>query len=56
MRGVEPIAKPAEQPLIDQEELMYATIRRYSTKTAATTDTVDQFVRRIEEQFPPPNQ
>ena len=32
---------------------MYATIRRYSTKTAATADTVDQFVRRIESNFLP---
>ncbi len=32
---------------------MYATIRRYSTKTAATTDTIDQFVRRIEEKLVP---
>ena len=32
---------------------MYATIRRYSTKTAAGSDTVDQFVRRIEEKFYP---
>jgi hypothetical protein len=32
---------------------MFATIRRYSTKTAASTDTIDQFVRRIEEKFLP---
>jgi heme-degrading monooxygenase HmoA len=32
---------------------MYATIRRYSTKAAPSTDTVDQFVRRIEEKFLP---
>ena len=32
---------------------MYATIRRYSTKSTASTDTVDQFVRRIEEKFLP---
>ena len=32
---------------------MHATIRRYSTKTAASTDTVDQFVRRIESNFLP---
>ena len=32
---------------------MYATIRRYSTKTAASTDTIDQFKRRIEANFLP---
>jgi heme-degrading monooxygenase HmoA len=32
---------------------MYATIRRYSTKTAASTETIDQFKRRIEEKFLP---
>ena len=32
---------------------MFATIRRYSTKTAASTDTIDQFKRRIEEKFLP---
>ena len=32
---------------------MYATIRRYSTKTAATQQTVDDFKRRIEEKFVP---
>ena len=32
---------------------MFATIRRYSTKTPATTDAIDQFVRRIEEKFLP---
>ena len=32
---------------------MYATIRRYSTKSAATPDTIDQFVRRIEQNFLP---
>ena len=32
---------------------MYATIRRYSTKTAASTDTIDQFKRRIEQNFLP---
>jgi len=32
---------------------MYATIRRYSTKTAATTDTIDEFKRRIEQNFLP---
>jgi heme-degrading monooxygenase HmoA len=32
---------------------MYATIRRYSTKTAATADTIDQFKRRIEQNFLP---
>jgi hypothetical protein len=37
----------------EQEEFMYATIRRYSTKTAPSTDTVDQFKRRIEEKYLP---
>ena len=32
---------------------MYATIRRYTTKTAASGETVDQFVRRIESNFLP---
>jgi hypothetical protein len=32
---------------------MYATIRRYSTKTAPSTDTIDQFKRRIETNFLP---
>ena len=32
---------------------MYATIRRYSTKTAATKETIDGFKRRIEEKFVP---
>jgi hypothetical protein len=32
---------------------MYATIRRYSTKTAATQQTIDEFKRRIEENFVP---
>jgi heme-degrading monooxygenase HmoA len=32
---------------------MYATIRRYSTKTAASTDTIDEFKRRIEQNFLP---
>ena len=32
---------------------MYATIRRYSTKTGANSDTVDQFIRRIDEKFYP---
>jgi hypothetical protein len=32
---------------------MYATIRRYSTKTSATRDTIDSFKRRIEENFLP---
>jgi molybdopterin synthase catalytic subunit len=32
---------------------MYATIRRYSTKTAATKETIDDFKRRIEEKFVP---
>src|SRR5687768_4895500 len=90
-RGVEPIAKPAEQgpapPVFgfstpgpanrsrlvelpekgerraarrdhllitqEQEEAMYATIRRYSAKTAATQQNVDDFKRRIEEKFVP---
>ena len=32
---------------------MYATIRRYSTKTATNTETLEQFKRRIEEKFVP---
>jgi hypothetical protein len=32
---------------------MYATIRRYSTKTAATKETIDGLKRRIEENFVP---
>ena len=32
---------------------MYATIRRYSTKTAVTPQTIDEFKRRIEEKFVP---
>jgi len=32
---------------------MYATIRRYSTKTSASDETVDQFKHRIEEKFLP---
>ena len=32
---------------------MYATIRRFSTKTAATKETVDGLKRRIEEKFVP---
>jgi hypothetical protein len=32
---------------------MYATIRRYSTKTAATQQNIDEFKRRIEEKFVP---
>jgi hypothetical protein len=32
---------------------MYATIRRYSTKTAVTQETLDNFRRRIEEKFVP---
>ncbi len=32
---------------------MFATIRRYSIKTAPSTDTIDQFKRRIEEKFLP---
>ncbi len=32
---------------------MFATIRRYSIKTAPSTDTIDQFKRRIEENFLP---
>jgi hypothetical protein len=37
----------------EQEEAMYATIRRYSTKMAATKETVDGLKRRIEEKFVP---
>jgi heme-degrading monooxygenase HmoA len=32
---------------------MFATIRRYSTKTSANKDTIDSFKRRIEENFLP---
>jgi molybdopterin synthase catalytic subunit len=32
---------------------MYATIRRYSTKTATNRETLEQFKRRIEEKFVP---
>ncbi len=32
---------------------MYATIRRYSTKTTTNRETLDQFKRRIEEKFVP---
>ena len=32
---------------------MYATIRRYSSKTAATQDVIDGLKRRIEEKFVP---
>lgn len=32
---------------------MFATIRRYSTKTAPSSETIDQFKRRIEEKFLP---
>ena len=32
---------------------MYATIRRYSAKTAATKQTIDDFKRRVEEKFVP---
>ena len=32
---------------------MYATIRRYSTKTATGKDKIDEFKRRIEEKFVP---
>ena len=32
---------------------MFATIRRYSTKTGTNKDTIDQFKRRIEENFVP---
>jgi hypothetical protein len=32
---------------------MYATIRRYSTKTGTSKDTVDSLKRRIEENFLP---
>ena len=32
---------------------MYATIRRYSTKSGTTKDTIDSFKRRIEEKFVP---
>jgi molybdopterin synthase catalytic subunit len=32
---------------------MFATIRRYSTKTPATKQNVDEFKRRIEEKFVP---
>jgi hypothetical protein len=32
---------------------MFATIRRYSAKTAANKETIDSFKRRIEEKFVP---
>jgi hypothetical protein len=32
---------------------MYASIRRYSTKTAVNQQTVDEFKRRVEEKFVP---
>src|SRR5437867_6382117 len=32
---------------------MYATIRRYSTKTSTTKETIDGLKRRIEEKFVP---
>jgi hypothetical protein len=32
---------------------MYATIRRYTLKTGTKQDTIDQFKRRIEENFVP---
>jgi hypothetical protein len=32
---------------------MYATLRRYSTKTAATKETIDGLKHRIEEKFVP---
>jgi hypothetical protein len=32
---------------------MFATIRRYSTKTTANQQTIDEFKRRIEEKFVP---
>jgi molybdopterin synthase catalytic subunit len=32
---------------------VYATIRRYSAKTAASQQTIDEFKRRIEEKFVP---
>src|SRR5688572_7426266 len=32
---------------------MYATIRRYSAKTAANKQTIDDFKRRVEEKFVP---
>ena len=32
---------------------MYATIRRYSTKTGTNRDAIDSFKRRIEENFVP---
>jgi hypothetical protein len=35
------------------EAMMYATIRRYSTKSNVTQQTVDEFKRRIEEKFVP---
>jgi hypothetical protein len=36
-----------------QEEAMYATIRRYTPKTAATRQNVEDLKRRIEENFVP---
>jgi hypothetical protein len=37
----------------EQEDAMYATIRRYSTKTGTTQETLDGLKRRIEEKFVP---
>jgi hypothetical protein len=36
-----------------QEEAMYATIRRYTAKTSATKETIDGLKNRIEEKFTP---
>jgi hypothetical protein len=40
-------------PLLESEEAMYATIRRYTTKTANTKEVVDDLKHRIEEGFLP---
>jgi hypothetical protein len=36
-----------------QEETMYATIRRYTAKTSTTKQTIDDLKNRIEEKFTP---
>jgi hypothetical protein len=47
-RAVDPIAIN-----LQQEVAMYATIRRYSSKTAMTGQTIQDFKRRLEENFVP---
>jgi hypothetical protein len=43
----------ARSQLLESEEAMYATIRRYTTKTANTREVVDDLKHRIEEGFLP---